>query len=314
MPKEFFAKADRRELAGVTEGDHVTMCTSSPVVRKWLGESLTHVFKAVPDLAGVFTITASENLTNCASHGQSAACPHCKNRKPGDIIAEVNKTIEQGVHAAAPNARFIAWDWGWPDSIAPDIIAALPASTWLMSVSEWSLPLDRGGVKSSAWVNIPSPPSARDRGLWIIGSSPNRAVLRAIAKVQASNTWELSAVPYLPVYDLIARHAGNLSRADVDGVMFSWSLGGYPSPNLEIFRRISAKQDPAGRARRPGGAAIWPRRAHARRAWSLLSEAFEQYPYSGATVYNAPQQFGPSNLFFAQPTHYHSTMIRLPVR
>ena len=312
MPAEFFKVAGRGEMAGVVEGDHTAMCTSHPAVRKWLGDSLTHVFKTVPDLAGVFTITASENFTNCASHGQSAACPHCKTRKASEIIAEVNATIEQGVDAGAPNAKFIAWDWGWPDGMTPGIIKGLAASTWLMSVSEWSLPIDRGGVKSAIGEYSISAvgPGPRAKRHWALAQERG---LKAIAKVQASNTWELSAVPYLPAYELIAKHAGNLSKQEIDGVMLSWSLGGYPSPNLEIFQRVGGKEDPetvlSDLAVRQFGAMG---ALHARKAWALFSDAFTEFPYSGATLYNGPQQFGPANLLFAEPTHYRSTMIGFP--
>lgn len=312
MPAAFFQKAGRADMAGVTEGDHTAMCTSSPTVRKWLAESLTHVFKTVPDLAGVFTITASENLTNCASHGQSSHCVHCKDRKASEIIAEVNATIEAGVHAAAPKAKVIAWDWGWSDAIAPEIIQALPDSMWLQSVSEWSLPLDRGGVKSAVGEYSISAvgPGPRATKEWALAKARG---LKTVAKVQASNTWELSAVPYLPVYDLVARHAANLAKADVDGVMLSWSLGGYPSPNLEIFQRVMGKEEPEkvlnDIARRTFGEAGV---AHARKAWSLFSQAFAEFPYSGETVYTAPLQFGPANLLFDKPTGYRATMIGFP--
>jgi hypothetical protein len=312
MPAEFFKAEGRGDMAGVVEGDHTAMCTSHPVVRKWLGDSLAHAFKAVPDLAGVFTITASENLTNCASHHHSDACVHCKSRKPAEIIAEVNATIEEGVHRAAPSAKVIAWDWGWPDAIAPDIIAKLPASVWLQSVSEWSLPLARGGVKTTVGEYSISAvgPGPRAAKHWHIAKARG---LKTLAKVQANNTWELSAVPYLPVYDLVARHGSNLAKAKVDGVMLSWSLGGYPSPNLELFQRTLAGQDPqtvlddlAMRRFGPAGA------AHARKAWTLFSKAFEEFPYSGSVNYNAPLQVGPANLLFAGPTKYHATMVGIP--
>lgn len=312
MPATFFEKPGRREMAGVMEGDHTAMCSSNPAVRKWLSGSLTHVFKAVPGLAGVFMITASENLTNCASHGHSESCVHCKSRKASDIIAEVISTIEKGVHAASPGAKVIAWDWGWPDAIAPEIIKALPDSVWLQSVSEWSLPLDRGGVKSAVGEYSISAvgPGPRATKEWALAKARG---LKTIAKVQANNTWELSAVPYLPVYDLIARHAANLSKADVDGVMLSWSLGGYPSPNLEIFQRVMAREDSEKVlnevAERMFGKAGGP---HARRAWTLFSKSFQEFPYSGATVYTAPLQFGPSNLLFDKATGYHATMIGFP--
>ena len=81
------------------------LCTSHPAVRQWMGDALTHVFREVPDLAGVYTITASENLTNCASHGRWKHCPRCKDRSDADIIAEVNAAIEAGVHRGNPKAN-----------------------------------------------------------------------------------------------------------------------------------------------------------------------------------------------------------------
>ena len=69
MEASFFE--GREHLKGVQEGDHFTLCTSTPEVRQWLTDSLTYVFKQVPGLGGVFTITASENLTNCYSHSRT---------------------------------------------------------------------------------------------------------------------------------------------------------------------------------------------------------------------------------------------------
>ena len=76
MDASFFQ--GREGIKGVQEGDFHTLCTSAPEVRQWLTDSLTYVFKQVPGLGGVFTITASENLTNCYSHSRTAAgCPRC---------------------------------------------------------------------------------------------------------------------------------------------------------------------------------------------------------------------------------------------
>ena len=104
MPASFFA--GREHLRGVQEGDHFALCTSAPEVRQWMGDSLRYVFERVPGLGGVFTITASENLTNCYSHRRSAAgCPRCSKRTGPEVIAEVNRTIANGVWAGNPKAK-----------------------------------------------------------------------------------------------------------------------------------------------------------------------------------------------------------------
>ena len=313
MPETFFAK--RPDMAGAREGDHRAMCTSNPAVRAWMADALTHVFSAVPDLAGVFTITASENFTNCASHGGWKTCPRCKERTDDEIIAEVNATIEAGVHRAKPDAKVIMWDWGWKGhGDAAETIARLPKSAWLMSVSEWSLPIERGGVKSSVGEYSMSAvgPGPRARRHWALAK---QAGLKTVAKVQLNNTWELSAVPYLPVMDLVAEHCHNLAAAGVDGMMLSWSLGGYPSPNLEIANRFCRRPTPtvaevldAVAAERfgPDGA------THARRAWTAFSRAFREYPYDGTVLYCSPVQVGPANLLHAAKTGYRATMTGYP--
>ncbi|MGB9626425.1 MAG: alpha-amylase family protein, partial [Phycisphaerae bacterium] len=120
MQAPFFEKRPR--MKGVQEGEYYALCTSDPQVRAWITDSLAHMFSTVPDLGGVFTITASENLTNCASHYQEAQCPRCRNRKPAEIIAEVNAAIEAGVHRGNRDAKVICWDWGWQDAWAPDVV------------------------------------------------------------------------------------------------------------------------------------------------------------------------------------------------
>ena len=313
MPVAFFD--NRPKMAGVVEGDYQALCTSNPRVRKWLSDSLAYVFREVPGLGGVFTITASENLTSCASHGRHQHCPRCRERTDAAIIAEVNGAIEEGVHRGNPAARVIVWDWGWKaHGDAPDIIKLLPKKVELMSVSEWSLPIERGGIKSTIGEYSMSAvgPGPRATRHWAYAQ---QAGLKTVAKVAFNNTWELSAVPYIPVMDLIAEHCENLTKVGVDGAMLSWTLGGYPSPNLLVSQYFSTQSDPTQEtvleaiARKRYGAAG---ALHARRAWTAFSDAFRNFPYGGGVMYNGPQQMGPANLLYAEPTGYRATMVCFP--
>ena len=135
-------------MAGVREEEFTALCTSHPAVRRWMGEALAYVFQQVPDLGGVYAITGSENLTNCASHGAWRSCPAARHAATTDIIAEVVAVIEEGVHRGNPKANVIVSDWGWKGhGDAADIVARLPKSVWLMSVSEWDKPIERGGIE-----------------------------------------------------------------------------------------------------------------------------------------------------------------------
>ena len=106
-----------------------------------------------------------------------------------------------------------------------------------MGVSEWSMPIELGGVKTeigeySISVVGPGRRAKRNWGL------AKQAGIRTMAKTQFNNTWEISAVPYIPAVHLIARHCSNLVKAGVSGLQESWTLGGYPSPNLDVAREF----------------------------------------------------------------------------
>ncbi|NLC55755.1 MAG: hypothetical protein GX774_02830, partial [Armatimonadetes bacterium] len=314
LPLSFFAA--HPELRGTAQGDHAALCTSHPAVQRYLTEAVATVCRAVPDLAGLFTITASENFTHCWSHGGGGGCPRCSQRDPAAVIAEVNALFHEGIRQTDSPARLTAWDWGWADAWVEGILARLPAEVALMSVSEWSLPIRRGGIESAVGEYSISAvgPGPRASRHWELARRSGR---KCLAKVQAGNTWELSAVPYIPAVENVAQHALNLREAGVEGLMLSWTLGGYPSPNLEVIAEVGRADAPAATAveamtrvaRRRFGAALAPAVV---RAWQQLSAAFREFPYHGGLVYTAPMQVGPANPLWLQPTGYRATMVGFP--
>lgn len=320
MPLAFFSQ--RPELKGTVEGDHAALCTSVPAVQDYVRRAVASISRAVPGLAGFFTITASENFTNCWSHGAGNACPHCANRSAAEVIAEVNRLIVEGIrvgHPAPAGApRLLAWDWGWADAWVDDLVRRLPTEVSLMSVSEWSIPIRRGGVETTVGEYSISTigPGPRAQRHWALARQRG---LRTIAKIQAGCTWELSAVPYIPAVENVAQHAANLREAGLDGLMLGWTLGGYPSPNLEVVAAMAAGDGSQARlspeeamqrvAARRFGATLAPAFVQ---AWRAFSAAFREFPFHGGLVYNAPMQFGPSNLLWGEPTGYHATMVGFP--
>ena len=319
MPNAFFQRADiegREKIAGApAPGGYTALCISTPDVQNWIKDSLAYIFSEVPGLGGVFTISGSENHTHCNSHGGWQNCPQCKSKTGAEVTALANALVEEGVHRSAPDAKVILWDWGWNGhGIATDIIEKLPTNIWLQSVSEWALPIERGGVGSTVGeYSISSVgPGPRAQLHW---KAAKERGMKAVAKVQLNCTWEIAAVPYVPVMDLIAEHCSNLAECDIDGMLMSWTLGGYPSPNLEISRLFDRTPVPSQAAvldelaeKRYGkeGAPL------ARKAWTLMSDAYREYPYSGGVVYNAPVQVGPANLFRPNATGYNATMVGIP--
>lgn len=312
MPLPFFEK--REHLKGVIEGDHAALCVSTPEVQKYLEDSISHICGKVPRLAGFFTITGSENLTNCWSHHNGMDCPRCSKRGPEAVISDVNISIRKGISAAHSSARLIAWDWGWKDEWTPGIIKKLPGDTALMSVSEWSIPIERGGIKTTVGEYSISVigPGPRALNHWSLAEEKG---LEPFAKMQINNTWELSPVPYIPAVANVAQHIANLRDKNVKGLMLGWTLGGHPSPNLEVVAELSGPENltvdqalsrvAIKRFGESSASAVVS-------AWKTFSTAFSEFPYHGGTVYNAPLQAGPANLLHASATGYKSTMVGLP--
>jgi hypothetical protein len=313
MPADFFAS--RPDMAGVKDDQLTAMCTSNPAVRKWMSDAFAHLFHEVPDLGGVFAITASENLTNCACRGQQAECPRCKHRTDSEIIAEVVATIEEGVHRGNPDADVIIYDWGWGgwgDGTA--IVERLPKSVSLMSLSEWDVPIERGGIKATINEYSISAVGPGPRALqhWKVAKQLG---IKTAAEIQFNNTCELGSLPYLPVLDLVAEHLQNLAPAKLSSMLIGWTMGGYPSPNFQLAQRLNQPNAPdadqaldalAQERFGPAGA------PHARKAWTLLSDAYREYPFHIDVVYSSPVQLGPANPLFDKTSGYKATMWGMP--
>ena len=310
MPKNWFDSEERQSLAGISEQNLRTLCTSDPRVRKWLSGSFEKVFKAVPGLGGVFIISMSENLTNCASHFHADSCPKCSIRPHDELLAEVNNTIADGVLRGNPDARVLVWDWGWRDEYAERIINRLDKRCTLLSVSEWSLPIERGGVASKVGEYSISSVGPGPRALehWRYAQA---AGLQTAAKVMVNATWEVSSIPVIPAINLIASHARNLSQAGVKDVVMTWSVGGYPSVNYTVFQKMLA--DPSASlaqiAKDCYGESAGPSVCL---AWREFSDGFAEYPYHINTLYKGPQHVGPANLFYPKPTGWKATMVGFP--
>jgi hypothetical protein len=279
------------------------LCTSQPAVLDYLRQSTAWVFKQVPELAGVLTISMSENTTSCYSRSSAPSCPRCAKRTAPEVVAEVNRAIAEGVHSAKPEARVLVWTWAWAQEWASQAVDLLPTDVELMCVSEEALPTHVGGVDAQVIDYSISQvgPGPKALPLW---EQARRRGLKTVAKVQLNTTWECSAVPWLPAFDLVEEHLRNLAAAKVDGLMLSWTVGGYPSPILELLVRPA---DEVIRAR--FGIAAAPR---LRAACHQFSVAFKEFPFHISVLYTAPQNCGPRNLLAAEPTGYPATMVGFP--
>lgn len=307
MPGAFFEHCPEARGTYLPVNEQYAICLSAPGVLERFQNGVSALFEQAPGLAGVFTITMSENLTHCHSKAHNReipVCERCQSRPIADLVAAVNNAIAAGAHAVKPEADVIAWNWSWEAEWGNDAIDRLRPDIKLMCTSESFLPTKSGGIDGLVG----------DYTISRVGPGPvakqfwSHAVARGLtvlAKVQMNNTWECSAVPYLPVPFLVQAHLRNLKAYGVSGLMAAWTLGGYPGGNLRL-----AESEPEALALEMFGEKA---AKSVLKAWKRFGEAFSEFPLHACfCLYIGPQNYGPMNLLFMKPSGYRGTMLGFP--
>lgn len=314
MPDSFFI--EHPQLQGTSVDGYSSLCTALPEVKAYLRDSAAYLVRNVPDLGGFFTITASENLTNCVSQ-TVCTCPRCAARRPAEIFAEVDRLLVEGATSVRPDFPLLAYTWGWGvRQVAEETIRALPPSVTVMTVSEEGVQKTVGGTKTEV---LDYSLSVEGPGDYALGTwrTAKETGHRTCAKLQLNNSWEMAAVPYIPVFDTVYRHVARLLESGtVDDLLLSWTLGGAPSPTLQMvdilwegYRKtgellplhsIYGQLFPGEDVRQIG------------RAVSLFSQAFDAYPFHLYVAYFGPQNVGPADLLWRRPTGWQATMVCYP--
>ncbi len=289
-----------------------TLCTSKKEVRDYLHSGIKTICEAAPNIGGFFTITASENVTNCHSHFEIGKCPCkvCNERLPEEIYAEVNKIIKDAASSVCEDIEVMAYTWGWNQckDMNRAIELSAKAGVRTLCVSEEGVPKTIGGVEtcvSDYSISLVGPGEKAEK-IW---ATAKKFGGRTVAKVQFNNTWECSTVPYLPVLDLVKKHMEGICDADVDGLMLSWSLGGYPSMNLTAMSKYFFKGEE--------GYDVYSEMFGAsadviRRATENFSRAFTNLPFHVRAAYLAPFQMGCANLMFEKASGLSASMTGFP--
>ncbi len=316
MKPEFFVQYPH--LRGEEEDGFYAMCTSTKEVQDYLYQGMKTLFERVPELAGFFTISMSENLTNCYSiiekenveeDPRKVTCPRCSKRHPWEVVAEVNNLMAKGAHAGNPNAKAIVWTWGWNSAWADKVVPLLTENQIVQCTSEEALPFDIGGAQGKVLDYTMSlcGPSDKSKGMWKLAQEYGH---ETSAKVQLNDTWEMAAVPFIPVFDKVAEHVTNLKTQGVKHLHASWTLGGCPSPNLKLVAWLMEEKGTTEEFLVDYLGSDVATTVY--EAQKKMSKAFSEFPFYLTVLYFAPQNFGPMAPFFLQDTGYKSTMVGYP--
>ena len=316
LPVSWFGTRVSADAMGHRIGDMAALCLQTKEGKDYLYTAVRDLFEAVPDIGSVFTITKSENFTHCTYGGyplDKCTCPRCSKLPIEAMPAITNNIIMEAIRDSGSKAELIAnlWGWspflGWTEEQTSHGLEILDRDISALGISEYDLAIEKGGVKW--WVidySISNPgPSEITRKTLKRAAEIGHKIY---AKMQVNCSWECSAVPYLPVFDLELEHLKNLRAIGVEDLMMTWTLGGYPSIAYDMV--ADYMDDPNGFSM--GGWYVKHFGAHAaevHRAVELLCRGFREYPFSVTMVYHSPKNLGPANLWQWEAEQKHSTMV-----
>ena len=310
LPEKKFGKYSH--LIGRREKGLAALCFEQKETQEYLYNAVKDLLCDVSGLGGIITITMSENLTHC-NYRPRTNCPVCKNVPPEQSAASVNNIIQKAIADSGAKTELIANLWGWSPFMEWTQeqtlrgVELLDENIAVMCVSEYDLEIEKGGVKSKIIdYSIANPgPSDITKITLKKGAETGH---KLYAKIQTNNSWECSAVPYLPVFDLYYAHLQNLSKIGVCDYMLTWTLGGYPSPMLSMAAAYA--QDAQNFNLDEWYKAEYGQQSETvRKAVGYFCKGFQEYPFSIDSLYFSPKTLGCANLWDLEGEGKQSTMV-----
>ncbi|MBO5714198.1 MAG: hypothetical protein J6R83_02105 [Clostridia bacterium] len=307
LPIEDFKKFPH--LKGRVEDGYAGFCFEQKEVQDYLYKAVKDLAKSIGNLGGLLTITMSENLTHC-NYRPNTNCEVCKNIPPEVSATKVNNVIAKALRDSKTGANVLAYTWGWSDFMnwtdeqVETAMSLLDKDVSVVIPSEYQLSIKKGGIKNQIIDYSISNPGPSKLSIKAFKFAHDNG-LRVLAKTQTGNSWECSCVPYIPAYDLIKEHIDNLKSHGVNDYMLSWTLGGYPSPSLDLVNALSNGMSYDDWYKNYYG----NNADKVKQAVELYCKGFREYPFSIDGLYFSPKNMGPANLISLEKEEKESAMV-----
>ncbi len=283
-----------------------SLCVSRAPVREWIENASAKIVEAMPELGGLFLITAAELPAHCYSHRQrknapyfALECSHCGKREPADIVADIILAMHRGIRRNSPDFRFIVWNWGWDmwGYCAPyhEILDRLPADIILMTAPEMGGRMDLWRHPDTLFDEYSLIYPGVSESCLALCKYAQRRGMSMIAKLQIGTTHELATVPNLPLMGSLFRKAVYLNELGFIGFIGCWNFGNFFSANTAAFIHFLSLLKPRGEfVELAAFADIYFPGCNARKtveAWEALGNAVLAYPFSKQFIYNSPVNY-----------------------
>ncbi len=311
LPDEFFKSHEDLRGNQVEDGSFV-FCLNKQGAIDYIYNSTKYIVNNVPHLKGIMTITMSENPTHCFYKNNALKCSYCPFKNIYDVPVLINNTIMRAIKDAESETTLIANLWGWSSYMGFSTqdtlngIKLLDKDIAILCVSEASKDFVRNKKHNRVVdysISVVGPSELSKKSL-LLAKQLGR---KTYAKIQINNSWECSAVPYIPAFNLMEKHVKNVRKLGVNGLMLGWSLGGYPGGFLPIANMFCQKEEYDSKHYYQK---IYKKDySRANKAIDIFSKAFKKYPFDVSTIYLAPHTLGPANLWYLDKTKKISTMV-----
>lgn len=307
MPEEFFRNHPSARGMQAHIPGYYGLCTSDDEVRQWLYESAKFVFTEVPELAGVVLITASENRTNCFSHGNPGeGCPRCLKRGAGPVLSDTASILNKAAENAGTGVEVVQWLWGWPVDDIVNSMNCLPRNVTVMVDWAKTTRFSIFGKTASIGEYTLAYVKPSDYAKKIIEAAKEQGH-RIFSKCALVSTVEMNALPYLPVMRNVEKLLEELRKTDVNGVMGCWIFGAYPGRNMEMLAHLGEEHPMQSIARKYYGSGA----SSAIKAWELFSEGMSYYPSVVSILYLSAVNPGPGIRFSLDPEPWRGGMVAM---
>lgn len=304
---DVFERYGRPELAGNTADGFVHLCLHVKENYDWFYGAVRDLFTEIPGLGGVYSTTMSENPTNCWYDKEHNNCPHCKDLPVWDGAVLVNNTIQKAMRDAGSNGILYATTWQWSEEMIKNGFPLLDPAIYNSVVSEWGVKTNIGGVP---WSVVDYSISNHGPGelAKLVCKTAKENGHNANVKVQMSCTWELAALPYLPLFDLELEHIVAVHNEGVNNFSLTWTLGSYPSITFDLV--AAYLEDPEHFTIDhwyETHFGVYARQVH--EAVKCFCDGYREYPFSCEVAYNSPKNLGVANRWSLTERNNGSCMV-----
>ncbi len=296
-------------------GKHI-LCTESPLVRRYISESVKGLFDAIPGLAGIGVIIGGEEFHHCfmrpyAAERGHTTCARCEAVGADTAVANLCNYMAEAARKSNPDAMVFAWPysaasvWSIGDPAQLGLIRKLKPGVALFTDIVKDDTMDKpDGVKKLLWdysIDMPGPGKLAQQQI----KACRDAGIAVHLKSEPELAFEASRLPGLPCMDRWVQRANAMASSGADGAwIFPWfipCLGSStsevfsyfwwdPAPDAEVFLELFA-----GRIAGPEAG------PHLRNAWRHASQAMDYSPEIGP-YFTGVCFLGPAHPMCADPS------------